>query len=240
MLTKGQLETLADGEASKVCEPRLVRRLRQELSRAGALGEIAWQLRLAAQEKWQRGYALSRTGLETQLKRDDGGLNWGWDEIEERQGDKDHCAPAESVSILVIDLPVGQVALRDDYYTGRRLPPYRGRIEGFELTDLRIAAFVELVLQHRTLDDIRRAVASLAVPDQEAPVTLSTAAPESFEEVLEEEFRNPRGPGKTAVTATGETRPCPKCGQEAVVYVRDGKRTLYCRSCAKRRRARER
>jgi len=238
MLAKGQLEILADGEASKVCEPRLVRRLHQELSRAGALGEIAWQLRLAAQEKWERGYALSRTGLEAQLKKDDGGLDWGWDEIEERRGEKGHCAPAESVSILVIDLPVGQAALRDDFYAGRRLPPYRGRIEGFELTDLRIAAFVELVLQHRTLDEIRQAVARLAVPDQEAPAT-PAAAPESFDEVLDAEFKKPTH-GRTSVTATGQTRPCPRCGQEAAVYLRDGKRTLYCRSCAMRRRARER
>jgi hypothetical protein len=223
-----------------MCGLQHVRELHRELSRAGALGEIAWQLRLAAQEKWERGYALGRTGLEAQLKKDDGGLNWGWDELEERRGEKGRCAPAESVSVLVIDLPVGQVALKDDYYAGRRLPPYRGRIDGYELTDLRIAAFVELLLQHRTLDEVRQAVARLAVPDQEAPVTPSTAAPESFDEVLDAELKKPRAAAKPAVTATGQTRLCPKCGQEAAVYLRDGKRTLYCRSCATRRRAGER
>lgn len=238
MLTKGQLQTLSDGKASKMCGSQLVRQLHQQLSQAGALGEIAWQLWLAAQEKWERGYALGRTGLEARLKRNDCGLNWGWHEIEERRGEAGHCAPAEPVSVLVIDLPVGQVALKDDFYGGWRLPPYRGRVEGFELTDLRIAAFVELVLRHRTLDEVRGAVASLAGPDEASPAP-AAEAPELFDEVLDAEFSAKGDSGKKAATATGETRRCPKCGAVAMVCLRNGKRLLYCRSCARHRRTGE-
>ena len=171
MLTKEQLQTLADGEASKMFGPQLGHELHARLSQAGALGEIAWQLRLAAQEKWQRGYCLRRTKLEAQLKEDDCGLNWGWDEVWDRSGEQSSWRVAEPVNVLVIDLPVGQLVLNDDYYTGRRSPAYRGQIEDSELTDLRIAAFVELVLQHRTPEEVCYAIVSIAAEEpRTAPV----------------------------------------------------------------------
>ena len=140
------------------------------LSQAGALGGIAWQLRLTAREKWERGYCLRRTELEATLKKDDCGLNWGWAEVWHRLGEKNSRRASEPTTVLVIDLPVGQVVLNDDYPTGQRAPEYRGQIDDDELTDLRIAAFVELVLQYRTPEDICYAIVCLAASDDEQPV----------------------------------------------------------------------
>jgi len=177
MLTQEQLQTLADGEASKMFGPQQGRELHARLSQAGALGEIAWQLRLAAQEKWQRGYCLRRTKLEAQLREDDCGLNWGWDEVSSRSGERGSPRADEPVTVLVIDLPVGQVVLNDDIYTGRRPPAYRGQIEPSELTDLRIAAFVELVLQHRTPEEVCYAIVCLAAADDVDAEVVPTSAP---------------------------------------------------------------
>lgn len=185
MLTEEQLQMLADGEASKMFGPQLGRELHARLSQAGALGEIAWQLRLAAQEKWQRGYCLRRTGLETQLREDDCGLNWGWDEVSHRFAGDPSLPADEPATVLVIDLPVGQVVLNDDFYTGRRPPAYHGKIEGFEHTDLRIAAFVELVLQYRTPEEICYAIVCLGGADdleeeeeEQATASAATSAAE--------------------------------------------------------------
>ncbi len=211
MLTEEQLQTLADGEASKMFGPQLGRELHARLSQAGALGEIAWQLRLAAREKWQRGYCLRRTELEAQLKKDDCGLNWGWDEVWHRFGEKSSLRAAEPVTVLVIDLPVGQVVLNDDIYTGRRPPAYRGKIEGFELVDLRIAAFVELVLQHRTPEQVCYAIVCLASPDDEEAEeseeaeSAPTSAPGMFDELIDAEVTALRTVNKTKMTDPGET-----------------------------------
>ncbi|NLF72076.1 MAG: hypothetical protein GX575_23835 [Candidatus Anammoximicrobium sp.] len=171
MLTKEQLQMLADGEAAQMFGPQLGHELHRRLGQAGALGEIAWQLRLAAQEKWQRGYCLRRTELEAQLRKDDCGLNWGWDEVWQRFGEDGPSRAAEPTNVLVIDLPVGQVVLNDDLYTGRRPPAYRGKITGLGLADLRIAAFVELVLQYRTPEEICYAIVCLASEDEEQAET---------------------------------------------------------------------
>jgi hypothetical protein len=197
MLTKEQLQALADGEASKMFGTQLGRELHTRLSQAGALGEIAWQLRLTAQEKWERGYCLRRTELEAQLKKDDCGLNWGWDEVWHRFGEKSSRRASESTTVLVIDLPVGQVVLNDDYPTGRRPPQYEGQIEGFELTDLRIAAFVELVLQYRTPEEICYAIVCLAGSDTEQAVIEATSAPGMFDELIDAEVGSPDAAGKT-------------------------------------------
>ena len=165
MLTQEQLQALADGEASKMFGTQLGRELQARLSQAGALGEIAWQLRLTAREKWERGYCLRRTELEATLKKDDCGLNWGWGEVWQRVGEKNSRRASEPTTVLVIDLPVGQVVLNDDYPTGRRAPEYRGPIDADQLTDLRIAAFVELVLQYRTPEEICYAIVCLAGAD---------------------------------------------------------------------------
>lgn len=185
MLTEEQLQMLADGEASKMFGPELGRELHARLSQAGALGEIAWQLRLAAQEKWQRGYCLRRTRLEAQLREDDCGLNWGWDEIRLRSEQEGSLPADEPATVLIIDLPVGQVVLNDDYYTGRRPPAYRGQIEESHLTDLRIAAFVELVLQYRTPEEICYAIVCLSGADdweeeeeEQATASAATSAAE--------------------------------------------------------------
>jgi hypothetical protein len=196
MLTKEQLQALADGEASKMFGTQLGRELHTRLSQAGALGEIAWQLRLTAQEKWERGYCLRRTELEAQLKKDDCGLNWGWDEVWHRFGEQSSRRAAESTTVLVIDLPVGQVVLNDDYPTGRRPPQYEGQIEGFELTDLRIAAFVELVLQYRTPEEVCYAIVCLAGSDEEEPAA-ATSAPGMFDELIDAEVGSPDAVGKT-------------------------------------------
>ena len=72
--------------------------------------------------------------------------------------------------MLANDLPVGQVVLNDDYPTGQRVPEYRVHIDDDQLTDLRIAAFVELVLQYRTPEDICYAIVCLATSGDEQPV----------------------------------------------------------------------
>lgn len=189
MLTKEQLQALADGEASKMFGTQLGRELHARLSQAGALGEIAWQLRLTAHEKWERGYCLRRTELEAQLKKDDCGLNWGWDEVWHRLGDKSSRRAAEPTTVLVIDLPVGQVVLNDDYPTGRRPPEYHGQVEGYELTDLRIAAFVELVLQYRTPEEICYAIVCLAGSDDQERAVAAGSAPGMFDELIDAEVR---------------------------------------------------
>jgi hypothetical protein len=130
MLTRGQLQTLADGEAGRIFGLEREHKLHARLSEAGALGEIAWQLRLAAKEKWARGYCLRRTELEKQLKRDDCGMNWGWDEVWERFDIQSSQRASEPTTVLVIDLPVGQVVLNDDLHTGRRPPEYDGQVGG--------------------------------------------------------------------------------------------------------------
>jgi hypothetical protein len=193
MLTKEHLQTLADGEASKMFGTQLGRELHARLAQAGALGEIAWQLRLTAQEKWDRGYCLRRTELESQLKKDGCGLNWGWDEVWHRFGEKSSLRASESTTVLVIDLPVGQVVLNDDYPTGRRKPEYQGQIEGYELTDLRIAAFVELVLQYRTPEEICYAIVCLAASNDEEPAAAADSAPGMFDELIDAEVGSADG-----------------------------------------------
>ncbi len=200
MLTKEQLQALADGEASKMFGTHLGRELHARLSQAGALGEIAWQLRLTAREKWERGYCLRRTELEATLKKDDCGLNWGWDEVWHRLGEKNSRRASEATTVLVIDLPVGQVVLTDDYPTGRRAPDYRGQIEDDGLTDLRIAAFVELVLQYRTPEEICYAIVCLAASDDEQPDVAASEAPgklDEFDTLIDAEVRSPDAAGKT-------------------------------------------
>ena len=206
MLTKKQLQALADGEASKMFGTQLGRELQTRLSQAGALGEIAWQLRLTAREKWDRGYCLRRTELEATLKKDDCGLNWGWDEVWHRLGEKNSRRASEATTVLVIDLPVGQVVLSDDYPTGRRAPEYRGPIDDDKLTDLRIAAFVELVLQYRTPEEICYAIVCLAGSDDGQPVSEATSAPGMFDELIDAEVTALRTVDKTTMTDTGETR----------------------------------
>ena len=161
------------------------------------MGEIAWQLRLAAQEKWERGYCLRRTELETQLKKDDCGLNWGWAEVWHRFGEKSSLRAAEPTTVLVIDLPVGQVVLNDDIHTGLRPPAYHGQIEGFEFSDLRIAAFVELVLQYRTPEEVCYAIACLAASDEEEPEAAGASAPGMFDELIDAEMHSPDAAHKT-------------------------------------------
>jgi hypothetical protein len=201
MLTKEQLQALADGEASKMFGTQLGRELQARLSQAGALGEIAWQLRLTAREKWERGYCLRRTALEATLKKDDCGLTWGWGEVWHRFGEKNSPRASEPTTVLVIDLPVGQVVLNDDYPTGRRAPEYRGQIDDAALTDLRIAAFVELVLQYRTPEEICYAIVCLSGWDGGRPVIETTSAPGMFDELINAEIGSP------AVAA--EVRPRP-------------------------------
>ena len=192
MLTKAQLQTLADGEAAHMFGPQQERELRARLRDAGALGEIAWQLRLAAKEKWDRGYCLRRTELEKQLKRDDCGLNWGWDEVWQRFDEKSHRRAAEPTTVLVIDLPVGQLVLNDDLHTGRRPPEYDGEIGEHELTDLRIAAFVELVLQYRTPEEICYAIVRLMGSGDEDSEDADTSAPGMFDELVDAEISEPQ------------------------------------------------
>ncbi len=194
MLTKETLEALADGEAASMFGTQQGRELHARLGEAGALGEIAWQLRLAAREKWDRGYCLRRTELEATLKNDDCGLNWGWAELWYRLGDRARRRTPESTTVLVIDLPLGQVVLKDDYPTGRRAPEYEGQIEDDELTDLRIAAFVELVLQYRTPEEICYAIVCLAdSPEQGSAADTPSAplAPDEFDQMLDAEVRSP-------------------------------------------------
>ena len=196
MLTEEQLQTLADGEASKMFGPQLGRELHARLSQAGALGEIAWQLRLTAHEKWDRGYCLRRTELEKQLKRNDCGLNWGWAEVWHRFGEKGSLRAAEPSTVLVIDLPVGQVVLKDDIHTGERPPAYEGKIEGYELTDLRIAAFVELVLQNRTAEEVCYAIVRLAAANSDEAETPAASAPGMFDELVDAEIDAPDAAGE--------------------------------------------
>ncbi|HPM82722.1 MAG TPA: hypothetical protein PLF81_18590 [Candidatus Anammoximicrobium sp.] len=184
MLTTEQLQALADGEASKMYSPQMARELHARLARAGALGEIAWQLRLAAREKWERGYCLRRTDLEKQLKKDDCGLNWGWAEVWTRFGERSSRRAPEPTIVLVIDLPIGQLVLNDDYHTGLRPPEYQGPIEYDALTDLRIAAFVELVLQYRTPAEVCYAIACLAASnDGDEFPDVPVPAPAMFDEL---------------------------------------------------------
>jgi len=197
MLTQEQLQALADGEASKMFGTQLGRELQARLSQAGALGEIAWQLRLTAREKWERGYCLRRTELEATLKKDDCGLNWGWGEVWHRLGEKNARPASEPTTVLVIDLPVGQVVLNDDYPTGRRAPEYRGQIDDDELTDLRIAAFVELVLQYRTPEEICYAIVWLATSDGEQPAVEASSAPGKLDALIDAEVSSPDAAGET-------------------------------------------
>lgn len=192
MLTKGQLQVLADGEASKMYGPQRGRELHVRLCQAGALGEIAWQLRLTAQEKWERGYCLRRTGLETQLRKDDCGLNWGWAEVWTRFGERSSRRASEPTTVLVIDLPVGQLVLKDDTPTGLRPPEYRGQIEDPELTDLRIAAFVELVLQYRTPEEVCYSIACLAASNASESPAAPDSAPGMFDELTDADIQTPR------------------------------------------------
>jgi len=200
MLTQEQLQALADGEASKMFGTQLGRELQTRLSQAGALGGIAWQLRLTAREKWERGYCLRRTELEATLQKDDCGLNWGWADVWRRLAEKNSRQASEPTTVLVIDLPVGQVVLNDDYPTGRRAPEYRGQIDDDQLTDLRIAAFVELVLQYRTPEEICYAIVCLAASDDEQPDVEASEAPgklDEFDTLIEAEVRSPDAAGKT-------------------------------------------
>jgi hypothetical protein len=135
--------------------------------------------------------------LEAKLKKDNCGLNWGWDEVWHRFGEKSSRRASESTTVLVIDLPVGQVVLNDDYPTGRRPPEYQGQIEGFELTDLRIAAFVELVLQYRTPEEICYAIVCLAGSDDEEPAVAADSAPGMFDELIDAEVRSPAAAGES-------------------------------------------
>jgi hypothetical protein len=188
MLNKEQLQTLAAGEAGQMFGLQRERELHVRLSQAGVLGEIAWQLRLAAKEKWDRGYCLRRTELEQQLKRDDCGLNWGWDEVWQRFDEKSARRASEPTTVLVIDLPVGQVVLNDDLHTGRRPPEYDGQVGGHELTDLRIAAFVELVLQHRTPEEVCYAIACLINANDDLRDVAEGSTPGMFDELIDAEI----------------------------------------------------
>jgi len=195
MLSRETLEALAEGEASQMFGTQQGRELHTRLSEAGALGEIAWQLRLAAQEKWERGYCLRRTELEATLKHDDCGLNWGWAELWYRLGDPIRRRTPEPTTVLVIDLPLGQLVLKDDYPTGGRAPEYQGQVDYDDLTDLRIAAFVELVLLYRTPEEICYAIVCLAQSDESGVDASEPAAPlgpDEFDQVLDAAVRSPQ------------------------------------------------
>jgi hypothetical protein len=194
MLSREQLQVLADGEASQIFGLQPERQLHFRLAQAGALGEIAWQLRLAAKEKWDRGYCLRRTELEQTLKEDDCGLNWGWVEVWRHFHEKNSRRASEPTTALVIDLPVGQVVLNDDLHTGRRPPEYDGQVGDHELTDLRIAAFVELVLQYRTPEEICYAIVCMGNAEDDRDELADDSAPGMFDELVEAELP-PADPG---------------------------------------------
>jgi len=204
MLTKAQLQTLADGEAARIFGLEREHELHTRLSQAGALGEIAWQLRLAAKEKWARGYCLRRTELEKQLKRDDCGMNWGWDEVWERFDVKSSQRASEPTTVLVIDLPLGQVVLNDDLHTGRRPPEYDGHVGGHELTDLRIAAFVELVLQYHTAEEVCYAIVCMLDPGHDGQSDAAEdSVPGMFDELIDAEITAPRATGRRETPPRG-------------------------------------
>jgi len=71
--------------------------------------------------------------------------------------------------------------------------------------DLRIAAFVELVLQHRTPEQVCYAIVCLAAPDDEEAEAAPTSAPGMFDELIDAEVTALRTVDKTTMTDTGET-----------------------------------
>lgn len=194
MLSQEQLQVLADGEASQTFGLQPERQLHFRLAQAGALGEIAWQLRLAAKEKWDRGYCLRRTELEQTLKEDDCGLNWGWVESWRHFDEKSSRRASEPTTALVIDLPVGQVVLNDDLHTGQRLPEYEGQVGDYELTDLRIAAFVELVLQYRTPEEVCYAIVCMGDVGDDQDDNAEDSPPGMFDELVDADLP-PSHPG---------------------------------------------